>query len=82
MDENHQILECDFAFKCPQHWDNLTALDHPDRRYRFSQVDTPAVIYAKREVPNLSGINIMNLTDRQTRFTELSQRFNGIQECL
>lgn len=33
MDQNNQILECDFAFKCPQQWDNLTPLDHPDQRF-------------------------------------------------
>jgi hypothetical protein len=33
MDENNQILECDFAFKCPQQWENLTPLDHPDQRF-------------------------------------------------
>ncbi len=33
MDTNHQILECDFAFKCPQQWDNLKLLDRPDQRF-------------------------------------------------
>jgi hypothetical protein len=33
MNENNQILECDFAFKCPQQWDNLTPLEHPDKRF-------------------------------------------------
>jgi hypothetical protein len=33
MDENNQILECDFAFKCAQQWENLTVLDHPDQRF-------------------------------------------------
>jgi hypothetical protein len=33
MDENNQILECDFAFKCSQQWENLTPLDHPDQRF-------------------------------------------------
>jgi hypothetical protein len=33
MDENNQILECDFAFKCPQQWDKLTRLDDPDKRF-------------------------------------------------
>jgi hypothetical protein len=33
MNENNQILECDFAFKCPQQWENLRSLDHPDQRF-------------------------------------------------
>jgi hypothetical protein len=33
MDENNQILECDFAFKRPQQWENLRSLDHPDQRF-------------------------------------------------
>jgi hypothetical protein len=33
MDENNQILECDFAFKCPHQWENLRSLDHPDQRF-------------------------------------------------
>jgi hypothetical protein len=33
MAENNQILECDFAFKCPQQWENLRSLDHPDKRF-------------------------------------------------
>jgi hypothetical protein len=33
MDENNQILECDFAFKCPQQWENLRSLGHADRRF-------------------------------------------------
>jgi hypothetical protein len=33
MDANNQVLECDFAFKCPQQWENLRPLDHPDKRF-------------------------------------------------
>jgi hypothetical protein len=33
MDENNQVLECDFAFKCPQQWESLAELDHPDQRF-------------------------------------------------
>jgi len=33
MDQDKLILECDFAFKCPKKWENLTILDDPDKRY-------------------------------------------------
>jgi hypothetical protein len=32
-DADNQILECDFAFKCPKQWENLNLLDHPDQRF-------------------------------------------------
>jgi hypothetical protein len=31
--ENNEILECDFAFKCPKKWENLAILDDPEKRF-------------------------------------------------
>ena len=31
--ENNVILECDFEFKCPKKWENLTILEDPEKRF-------------------------------------------------
>ncbi|MEW6737743.1 MAG: hypothetical protein AB1489_41060 [Acidobacteriota bacterium] len=33
MDENNVILECEFEFKCPKKWENLTVLADPEKRF-------------------------------------------------
>jgi hypothetical protein len=50
MDENNQILECDFAFKCPQQWESLRSLDHPDQRFCESCDRTVYFVRTRREL--------------------------------
>jgi hypothetical protein len=33
MDEENKIIKCDFAFKCPQKWEDLVKRDEPNIRY-------------------------------------------------